>query len=115
MPLPAIANEKLAAQAVPGGRLTAVLAAVANDTTEVVAAPAAGKAIQVVGGLVAASVAGAYTWKSAATAKTGAVPIAANGAHPAPLIRCAAAEALNVTTDATAALEGWIEYVIVDA
>lgn len=84
-------------------------------TTELVAAPAAGKKIQVWGLTLVQGSTGNAVLKSAATALTGVMPggnpITPTG--PGPILECAAAEALNLVTTTVGAF-GELRYAIVD-
>lgn len=88
-------------------------------TTAVVAAPAAGLKIRVLGWAVIPEGASTMTWLSAATAKTGVmkgstgVPVVMPF-NPAGWFDCAAAEALNFLVG-TAAANGVLSYAIVKA
>ena len=84
-------------------------------TTELVAAPAAGKCVEVWGLTLAQAATGTAVLKSATTALTGVMPapLPAFGG-PGPILRCAAAEALNLVT-VNAGAFGELRYKIVDA
>jgi hypothetical protein len=107
--------------------LSAVVAATtagAGDT-QIVAAPAAGYKIRVLGFSIVASAAGVNPkFKSGATDKTGAMPFAANGGvSPATcnpesgafLFECNAAEALNLNHAAAGTTGGFVTYQVVRA
>ena len=90
----------------------------AAATTETVAAPGLGKKIRVLAWLLSPEGASVMTWKSAATAKTGAM-LGATGAqnradfNPVGWFDCAENEALNLTVG-TAAANGIVSYAIVE-
>lgn len=86
----------------------------AAATTELVAAPAAGYRIVVHGITIGIGTTGTAQLLSAATALTGAIPIAASDpkdllAGSDMTLQCAAAEALNLTT-VTGAAKGVVFY-----
>ena len=92
--------------------LNAVITQAGAATTELVAAPGAGKHI-VVHGYTFTNGSGTAIFKSGTTALTGAmtagaIPIVADGFQ---LLRCASNEALNITTSAAAAF-GHLKYTI---
>ncbi len=98
----------------------AVSVAAATSPGALVAAPAAGKQIWVYSYMLGMDAAGTVQFLSAATAKTGAIPMAANGhisassSDPAlPLFKCASAEALNLAvTGAGATATGIVSYLV---
>lgn len=92
--------------------LNAVITQAGAATTELVAAPGAGKHI-VVHGYTFTNASGTATFKSATTAISGAMtaggyPVSADGFQ---LMRCASNEALNLVTSAAAAM-GHLKYTI---
>ncbi len=92
---------------------TAAISGAGAETLAVVAAPGAGKRIEVLG-YAFTMASGTATWKSATTAlsgaMTGTVLVHPSGSGPA--LVCAANEALNLTTSAAAAL-GHVTYRVV--
>ena len=80
---------------------------------ELVAAPATGHQLWVYGYELHANIAGSYQFLSAATAKTGIMPVGANGGvavmSPYPIFKCATAEALNIKS-VTCAADGIVQY-----
>ena len=86
-------------------------------TTEIVAAPGAGKKIRVLGWVLTSAGAATVAWKSATTAKTGVMTGAAGSPMSAPFnpvgwFDCAENEALNLTAG-TAAVAGVVSYAVV--
>lgn len=67
-----------------------------------VAAPGAGKRVEVVGWVLSLDAIGSFKFQSASTDKTGAIPVLASTPHSVeagwPFIKCAANEALNLVT-----------------
>lgn len=99
--------------------VNAAVSAVADDTTELVAAAGAGKKIELLAANLSGDVAGSIVFKSAATALTGTIPLAATTPYQidfnpnASVMETAANEALNLTT-VSAAVTGWITYAVTD-
>ena len=85
----------------------------AGAKQEVIATPGAGHALWIYGYELHANIGGTYQFLSAATAKTGIMPVAALGGvaiqSPNPIFKCATAEALNITA-VTCAADGIITY-----
>ena len=85
----------------------------AGGPTEAIAAQGAGLQIWVYGWALTANVAGSMKLLSAATAKTGTMPIAeTGGSAPSgkhPIFKCGTNEALNITT-VTCTLDGVITW-----
>lgn len=109
-------DDPLVAQGVIGTARTAfsaVINAAAGAQTPIQAAPAAGHQLWIYGYHAHAGVAaGTFVLQSANTAKTGVCPVGVNGGVSAesslldcPIIKCATAEAFNVTT-VTCELDG---------
>lgn len=98
---------------------SAVLDAAAGATTAVIAAPGAGRALWIYGWVLGAgTAAGTYIWKSATTAKSGAITGGVNGGSVAigkyPVFKCTENEALNITTVGLTA-DGVVSYRSVNA
>lgn len=105
------------AQGIYYSLVNVAVTAAAGATTELVAAPGAGLKIELFGLNVSPDVAGTMVLKSATTALTGTINLAAGTPYQIDLnpsvsnLQCAANEALNVTT-VTCALTGWLTYAI---
>lgn len=99
---------------------SAVIAATAGATTDVIAAPGAGKFIRVLGYHGTADIAGSIKWlDSTPTAKTGVMPVGATGGFVVPvtdwdtgLFDCATNTKLQLTT-VSCTFNGVVEYCIV--
>lgn len=95
----------------------AIITQGAAGQTQIVAAPAAGLRIHVVGYAFTMDVAGTATWQSGNNAKSGAMNFAGNGGISAwgseenPVLVCNPGEALNITT-ATGQAEGHLRYFV---
>ena len=85
----------------------------AGAAQELIAAPAAGHQLWIYGYELHANIGGTYQLLSAATAKTGIMPVAALSGvardSSNPIFKCATAEALNITA-VTCAADGIITY-----
>ena len=85
----------------------------AGGPNELIATPGAGHQLWIYGYELHANAGGTYQFLSAATAKTGIMPLAALGgvalASPYPIFKCATNEALNLTS-VTCAIDGIITY-----
>ena len=89
-------------------------------TTNELVAAVAGKQIRVLAFFVRAAGATVLTFKSAATAITGAIPLIANGDLalqgnwcPAGMFQTVAGEALNLTSSGNVDQDGWLLYQLV--
>lgn len=103
---------------------TAAISATADGDNEVVAAPAAGKKIRVLGYVLNVNAAGTVQWKSGATVKSGAMEFVDGGGLVAPCVDptgevfwfdCGAAEALILTCAVGVDALGHLVYQIVNA
>lgn len=103
--------------------LSASISATADGDNTIVAAPAAGYKIRVLGYILNVNAAGTVQWKSgAATAKSGAMEFVDGGGVAAPMcvpgegsfwFECAAAEALVLSTAAGVDGLGHVSYLVV--
>jgi glyoxylate utilization-related uncharacterized protein len=103
--------------------LSAVIAATADGDNTIVAAPAAGYKIRVLGYILNVNAAGTVQWKSgAATAKSGAMEFVDGGGMVAPMcdptaevfwFETVAGEALNITTAAGVDALGHVTYQLI--
>jgi hypothetical protein len=95
----------------------AVVNAAASGDNTIIAAPGAGKQIEVRGYHIAAAGAVTATWKSGSTALTGAMTMATGTPHDAyswadPVFLLAANEALVLTLGGAVQVSGHVTYVI---
>ncbi len=111
-PMP-IAGAVTATAAIASSMTSVAVDLDAGAAQEVIAAPAAGHQLWIYGYELHANIGGTYQFLSAATAKTGIMPVAALGGvardSSNPIFKCATAEALNLTA-VTCAADGIITY-----